>query len=103
MVVNLHDETKKAVGEKTIAYARIKVRNDIFDEVVKKVWLKPDYNEEELREFWNNLYLSYDNCYGTQYVLGFIVFTDETWIERTEYDGSECWEHKRKPIFTDWV
>lgn len=42
-------------------------------------------------------YLDYDDGYGSQVWSGWITFTDGTWIERHEYDGSEWWEYKETP------
>lgn len=39
----------------------------------------------------------YDNGYGSQKIDGFIVFNDKTWLERSEYDGSEWWDYKECP------
>jgi len=41
--------------------------------------------------------LEYDNGYGTQEIGGFIVFTDNSWLSRNEYDGSEWWEYNKCP------
>lgn len=42
---------------------------------------------------------NYDNSYGAQQVARDIVLVGENWwIERAEYDGSEWWEFKIKPI-----
>lgn len=42
---------------------------------------------------------TYDSGYGGNEVAGdlAIVFTDGSWLERGEYDGSEWWEHKTTP------
>ena len=40
--------------------------------------------------------------YGEQYLFGIIVFNDESWLERGEYDGSEWWEIKRMPKEPNW-
>lgn len=104
MWTNLYDETIKAINGRKIAYVKIKVLADIFGDEVKHFQLKPDYTDDEEQDFLNGLYLTnYDSGYGTQYVCGFVVFTDGTWIERAEYDGSEWWDNKRCPIFTDLV
>ena len=104
MMTNLYDETIKAINGRKIAYAKIKVHNDIFGDDVKYINLKPKHTYSESGEFYNSLRdINYDSGYGTQYVYGFIVFTDGTWLERKEYDGSEWWGSKRMPIYTDLV
>ena len=39
----------------------------------------------------------YDKGYGSQSIDGWITFTDNTWLSRAEYDGSEWWEYHEKP------
>jgi len=39
----------------------------------------------------------YDCGWGTQHLIGTIWYTDGTWSERGEYDGSEWWEHRERP------
>ena len=38
-----------------------------------------------------------DNSFGGQDLFGYIWYTDGTWSERGEYDGSEWWEYKKSP------
>ena len=45
--------------------------------------------------------LQYDAGYGTQELFGAVLFTDKTWLERREYDGSEWWEFLRPPTHED--
>ena len=39
----------------------------------------------------------YDNGYGYQEIDGIVLFSDNSWLERWEYDGSEGWEYKKAP------
>ncbi len=42
--------------------------------------------------------LDYDNGYGLAEVpAGFVLVGADFWLERHEYDGSECWEYKELP------
>jgi len=50
-----------------------------------------------LEEFLQALNFEYDNGYGGQNLFGIVWFTDGTWAERGEYDGSEWWEHRKCP------
>ena len=59
--------------------------------------LKVNYTTEEYDEFLNKLDLDYNNGYGGQILYGTIWFTDNTWAERGEYDGSEWWDFKELP------
>lgn len=41
----------------------------------------------------------YDSGYGAQQVASdLIIVGDSWWLERGEYDGSEWWEFRRKPV-----
>ena len=37
------------------------------------------------------LNFEYDDGYGAQELFGYVWFTDGSWSERDEYDGSERW------------
>jgi hypothetical protein len=41
--------------------------------------------------------VDYDSGYGGQELFGVVVFKDNTWLERFEYDGSEYWDYKETP------
>lgn len=43
----------------------------------------------------------YDNGYGLQHLYGTILFKDNTWLSRWEYDGSEGWEYNKPPAVED--
>ena len=56
------------------------------------------YNIGEDRDaFLASLNFDYDNGYGCQELYGFIWFSDGTWAERGEYDGSEWWNRRKRP------
>jgi hypothetical protein len=59
------------------------------------------YSDQDLEDFLNKLDFDYDSGFGTQYLFGDIWYTDGTWSERYEYDGSECWIHKSCPKIPD--
>lgn len=43
--------------------------------------------------------IRYNAGYGTQHVYGTVWFSDGSWAERVEYDGSEWWgDYRRPPI-----
>ena len=50
--------------------------------------------------FWNAAPQVYDAGFGWAEVAGdlVIVFKDNTWIERFEYDGAEHWVYKSCPV-----
>ena len=39
----------------------------------------------------------YDAGYGSQELFGTIWYSDGTWSDREEYDGSENWKHRKCP------
>ena len=41
--------------------------------------------------------IEYDDGFGGQQLFGIIVFKDNSWLEREEYDGAENWQHKNTP------
>ena len=59
--------------------------------------LKKDYTELEYLNFLSQLNYIYDSGFGGQELYGTIWYKDGTWSIRAEYDGSEWWEHVRKP------
>jgi hypothetical protein len=44
-----------------------------------------------------SLDFDYDAGYGGQEIFGYVVFKDNTWLSRGEYDGSEWWEYRKPP------
>ena len=65
-----------------------------YKRVAKTIFLYKNYTEQEYNEFLKQLDFLYDDGYGTQYLFGTIWYDDDSWSERHEYDGSECWEYK---------
>jgi hypothetical protein len=63
--------------------------------------LKVGYTVSDLSAFLESLDWDYDAGYGGQEVFGTIWFTDGTWSDRGEYDGSEWWEHHSRPDIHD--
>lgn len=43
------------------------------------------------------LNFSYDTGFGMQYIYGYILFSDGSWLERREYDGAEWWKFMTLP------
>lgn len=59
--------------------------------------LTTGYNNEEFELFLKTLNFMYSNGYGSQNLFGVIWYTDGTWSDRSEYDGSENWTYNRCP------
>jgi hypothetical protein len=59
--------------------------------------LKVNHSEEDLQNFLNSLDFNYNAGFGGQELFGEVWFTDGTWMDRGEYDGSEWWNHQIMP------
>tara|TARA_B110000908_G_C9896522_1_gene289109 strand:+ start:246 stop:542 length:297 start_codon:yes stop_codon:yes gene_type:complete len=61
-------------------------------------WMKGAVKiEGSLESVSERLDFEYDDGFGAQYIYGYIWYTDGTWSERREYDGSEWWQHQARP------
>ena len=49
----------------------------------------------------SSLDFEYDNGFGSQHLYGTILFKDNTWLSREEYDGSEYWQYNVPPTIED--
>ena len=67
----------------------------------KELYLKKHHTKEEFDQFLNKLDFEYDSGYGSQELHGIIWYTDGTYCDRYEYDGSESWSHHRCPDIPD--
>lgn len=100
MAINAKEELTQALtdsGKTTadISYGRIKDASCYFDE-------EPKFNILVTTNFDLNLLdFTYSNGYGGQELEGLIVFTDNTWLSRGEYDGSEWWDYNKCPSIKD--
>jgi hypothetical protein len=65
--------------------------------------LKVGYTPEDLSAFLGMLDFSYYTGYGGQELFGTVWLTDNRWLERGEYDGSEWWELKHYPPFPSYL
>lgn len=68
---------------------------------VERVFLYPGFTEQDYKDFLDRIHVNYDNGYGGQNLFGTIWYTDGTWSDRREYDGSEWWEHQTCPAYPD--
>lgn len=59
--------------------------------------LYPQYTEDDYNSFLKFLDRMYDDDYGLQVLEGTIWFSDGTYADRGEYDGSEWWEYRKCP------
>jgi hypothetical protein len=83
MIMNAASELLEHVGPREVKYVQVVYGNRTFEGRLDDVLSKLDFE--------------YDSGFGGQELYGFIWYTDGTWSERGEYDGSEWWEHKQCP------
>ena len=74
-----------------------------WDHEDTKTVLKVGYSEEDYANFLNSLNFEYDAGYGGQELFGMIWYTDGTWSERGEYDGSEWWDYRVVPVVPEYL
>ena len=85
--MNAKEELIKHVASKEVAFVSIIFNeNYIYDLIVVK---------GKLEEVLPLLDFEYDDGFGMQELFGYIWYTDGTWSERVEYDGSEWWKYKK--------
>ena len=97
-MMNCKEEFLDHIEDREVLCAEITHQEGYSGQDTDKVyWLDLGFCPEKLSRFLNNLDFDYDDGYGSQHVFGLIWYKDGTWSERHEYDGSECWEHRRVP------
>lgn len=71
----------------------------------KKEWTT--FSASQYQEFLEWLDFSYDNGYGSQKLYGFILLKcgapDRQWLDRHEYDGSEYWVLRKRPVLNPQI
>ena len=83
-----------------IEHSRIDYEKNQDDEtkfIEKNALLKINFTDEEYEQFLKDLDFDYYSGYGGQELFGIVLFNDNSWLERGEYDGSEWWEYKECP------
>jgi len=91
--MNAKKELIDHVGDREVKYVRV-VREVSYD---NKVTI-----EGTLDDVLPRLDFEYDNGFGIQELTGTMWYSDGTWSERGEYDGSEWWAHREcPPLFTN--
>lgn len=119
-MTNARDELKEDFAEHKIdlsalvaADIRREVENDAyFDEqedessenslyVMKPIILKEGHDQKELDAFWEAMNFEYYSGFGAQNVYGTIWLTENRWMTRGEYDGSEWWELHKRPVIPE--
>ena len=62
--------------------------------------LYDDYREAVISDMGK---YEYDSGYGGQELFGTVWMDNGEWLTRGEYDGSEWWEHHRRPSIPEYL
>jgi hypothetical protein len=87
-IMNAKEELQAHIENRDVKYIRIVREIDFDNEVII---------EGSLNEVLPKLDFDYDSGYGAQELNGTIWYSDGTWSDRGEYDGSEWWVHRECP------
>ena len=93
-MINAREELLNKLERKNINKNKIKCAHINCG---KTIILKINYTEEEFENFLNELDFKYNSGYGEQELYGHVWLNDNSWLERSEYDGSEKWKYKQSP------
>ena len=88
-VINAQKELIEHIGNRKVKLVRVALGHPSLDDSVRI--------EGVITDIIHKLNFTYDNSYGYQNLYGYIWYTDGSWTERAEYDGSEWWEYKKCP------
>lgn len=91
--MNAKQELIRAIAENKVKCVSIVFGDSCQDEDNTHIILKVEHSEEDYNNFLSKLDFDYDNGYGGQNLFGTIWLTNNTWLSRGEYDGSEWWNH----------
>lgn len=88
-MINAKQEFLNAIVQvnATVLWARFRSENSALitlapeDAMSKKSW----------NEFLKKLDYNYDNKFGGEYTEGAVMFSNEQWLTRVEYNGSSNW------------
>lgn len=94
---NAKDELLEHVEGKSVEFVRVGYRKNYGE--------RPLLIDGSLDDSIKFLDFSYDSGYGSQELFGFVLYSDGTWSEREEYDGSEWWVHREPPTINTkiWI
>lgn len=105
--MNFIQETLEAIKEKEVKEFKLNFYSLDFDgnddNDVRTEASAKGAGKEALMSFFATLperAKEYCNGYGVQEWEGWISFQDGTWIERSEYDGSEWWSYRSCPALS---
>ena len=87
-MINAKDEAIDHINGRDVELVRIGFGYNLY---------KLKIIEGSLEDVLKKLDFEYDNSYGSQLLYGFIWYNDGSWSDRGEYDGSEWWQHQKRP------
>lgn len=61
------------------------------------------FTASQYQEFKDWMSFNYDDGYGSQHLFGFVLLNNDTWFERHEYDGSERWVLRKRPVLNPMI
>jgi hypothetical protein len=94
--MNCREEFLEHVDKREVLCAQVEYEREFgFPSSVFR--LPVGYSLDDANDFLYRLNFEYDNGYGSQELYGMIWYTDGSWSERAEYDGSEWWAYKKCP------
>jgi hypothetical protein len=83
-MINAQKELIDHIKQRDVKYIDIRVESG-YDVAL--------YIQGTLIEVLPELNFEYDDGFGSQKIYGCIWYSDGTWSNRGEYDGSEWWQH----------
>jgi hypothetical protein len=92
MTINAYDELIEKLNEigkslDDIKAISIRLNNFNREKNYELEYIKID-DVNDLKE------IQYYDGFGIQELFGYVVFNDNTWLEREAYEGSEWWEYR---------
>ena len=102
---NARDELIQHIKQRTIKCATIGQEEDSYrlepGEKAYRVLLPVGHTPKQYAQFLEQLNFIYDSGFGGQNLYGTVWYTDGSWSERGEYDGSEWWDHRELPAIPE--
>ena len=96
-MINARKELEEILQAKAVVKCALISNGRSWDDEQKNIVLKVNHNDFDYENFLNELDFDYDDGWGGQELYGTVWLSDNTWLERGEYDGSEWWEHNILP------
>ena len=94
--MNAKSEFINHIGGRLVLCAQIQ-KGDDYDDGSSVFNLTTGCDSEDWSKFLSDIDFEYDAGYGGQNLFGTIWYSDGTWSDRGEYDGSEWWVYNHCP------